>query len=122
MSELFDLRIHRASGLVGAREIACAHEELPRDFVSGEAKSYSGRARPIQRAGSPPGHRAICGRPVGLSECLKSPGVFDNRCDFSSVSDNPGIGQEPFLVLVAEGGNGVDFKAAEGLPGSEASF
>ena len=93
--------------------MACAHEELPRDFVSGEAKGVPEERDPFSAGDLPLGVEPFAEGPVGLPKYLKSPGIFDNRFDFSSISDNPGIGQEPFLVLVAEGGKGVDLKGAE---------
>ena len=93
--------------------MACAHEELPRDFVSGEAKGVPEERDPFSAGDLPVGVELFAEGPVGLSKCLKSPGVLDNRFDLFSVSDNPGIGQEPCLVWVAEGGKGVDLKGAE---------
>ena len=85
----------RAAQIMGTRQVAEAHQELPDDFAAGKTELLLEQLDPFRLCqrmmGVDPGREAA----MAFPERLDTPGVLDHRIDLQPIADDPGIGQQP---------------------------
>jgi hypothetical protein len=101
---------------VGSRKKPGAHEELPHDLSSGELEGLPEEANPLLLREWVVVVEPAPEAPVHGPEFPDHPGVVDRRLHLETVSDHPGIGQEPGPVLVPVGSHPVHVEVVVGRP------
>jgi hypothetical protein len=108
------LLVNGASRLVGAREIAGAHQEFSYDLAAGETEGRFEQFDPFFF-----GQRVMVVEPFFertefFLNFLYLFSVVDGGVDLEAVADDAGIGQEAIALTLAITGNLVDIEVIEG--------
>ena len=106
--------IDGAAGMVGAGQVAGAHQEFTGDFAAGEFKSLLEEFDPVGGALGVVGVEPVFEGTVLCLQVLDNLGVVDGGVDFQAVAYDAGVVQQALAVGVGEGGNGGDVETGVG--------
>ena len=117
---LGDAFVGRAVLVVGAGQIADAHQEFVDDFPAHELEGLAEKLRPFGpvpwMVGGDPFGKAT----VAVTQRHHPARVVDDGIDLEPVADDPGVLQQPPDIPFAVGGHRVDVEVVEGLDGGRA--
>ena len=100
----------------GRRAVADAHQKFTDDPAAGKAKRPAKELRPLLRRARMVRREPKGERPVRLPQRLNTARVLGRGLDFEAVADDARIGEQPFDLHRAEGGDAVDREIGAGGP------